>query len=216
MDDNYFDGDKADILWGSKVMSDRFECKELEWLEPNGACLDYLGMQLAQDSTRVWISMEYYIDNCLKILNWVDVKIKPRPISKSIDQDAAALSDSDIAKFYSGLGMVSWLSNTARPNMSYAHSRIGQHHAASNVSALVVPKEAFGYLKGTKHLQLSSGNSTVRRDLSNEYLFSRDPNDVSCGWEFYCDADFAGNPDPDNKHRSQTGYVALLNGAPVC
>jgi hypothetical protein len=34
-------------------------------------------------------------------------------------------------------------------------------------------------------------------------------------WEFYCDSDFAGNTDPANKRRSQSGYIALLDGAPV-
>ena len=215
VDDNYFDGDEADIVWGSEILSERFECKELEWLEPNGNYLDYLGMQLAQDAARVWISMEYYIDNCLEILNWNDLKVKPRPISKSVDMNAAALSNSDIAKFHSGLGMVSWLSNTARPDISYAHSRLGQHQASPNDSALEGLKEVFGYLKGTKHLQLSSMNTAASRQVDKEYIFMDNSNDDSYGWEFYCDSDFAGNQDPDNKRRSQTGYVALLNGAPV-
>ena len=35
------------------------------------------------------------------------------------------------------------------------------------------------------------------------------------GWEFFVDSAFAGNDEPQNNRRSQTGYVALLNGAPV-
>lgn len=34
-------------------------------------------------------------------------------------------------------------------------------------------------------------------------------------WGFYCDSDFAGNVEIQNKRRSQNGYVALLNKVPV-
>ena len=33
--------------------------------------------------------------------------------------------------------------------------------------------------------------------------------------EFYCDSDFAGNTELQNKFRSQNGYVFMLNSAPV-
>ena len=35
------------------------------------------------------------------------------------------------------------------------------------------------------------------------------------GWEFYCDSDFARNGEEQNKRRSQNGFIATLNGAPV-
>ena len=35
------------------------------------------------------------------------------------------------------------------------------------------------------------------------------------GWSFYCDSDFAGNAETQNKRRSQNGYIALCDGAPV-
>ena len=39
--------------------------------------------------------------------------------------------------------------------------------------------------------------------------------DDSHGWTFFCDSDHAGNSEPNNHRRSQNGYIALLNGAPV-
>lgn len=42
-----------------------------------------------------------------------------------------------------------------------------------------------------------------------------DADSVSHGWEFYSDSDFAGNSEEENNRRSQNGYIALLNGAPV-
>ena len=34
-------------------------------------------------------------------------------------------------------------------------------------------------------------------------------------WKFYCDSDFAGNTEPQNKRRSQNGYIAIHNTAPM-
>ena len=39
--------------------------------------------------------------------------------------------------------------------------------------------------------------------------------DTTFGWKFYSDSDLAGNLEPQNKRRSQSGYVAMLNSAPV-
>jgi len=35
------------------------------------------------------------------------------------------------------------------------------------------------------------------------------------GWEFFVDSDFMSNTEEQNNSRSQNGYIALLNGAPV-
>jgi len=35
------------------------------------------------------------------------------------------------------------------------------------------------------------------------------------GWEFFVDSDFASNDEEQNNRRSQNGYIALLNGAPI-
>jgi hypothetical protein len=35
------------------------------------------------------------------------------------------------------------------------------------------------------------------------------------GWRLYCDSDWASNPCPSNKRRSQNGYVACIDGVPV-
>ena len=214
VDDNYFDGEEDDIMWGSEVLSNRFHCKEIEWLLLDGAYLDYLGMQLASDIYRSWISMGYYIENCLKYLGWQDIKIRKVPISQPIDEESSILSADDKIKFHTGLGMLSWLSNTARPDMSYTHSRLGQYQANPNASAREGLKQVFGYLKGTKHLQLSVPRVSSDRSLDNEFIFNEDSTGGH-GWEFYCDSDFAGNSEPINRRRSQSGYIALLNGARV-
>jgi hypothetical protein len=96
--------------------------------------------------------METYIDNALNVLNWQELKCRRRPISGPIDTDSGDLTPAEVTKFHSALGMISWLATTARPDVSYAHSRIGQHQASPNKSAYNCVKEVFGYLKATKTL----------------------------------------------------------------
>jgi hypothetical protein len=74
----------------------------------------------------------------------------------------------------------------------------------------------FGYLKGTKDYGLRAPLN--RPDVDLFVAVAKKPSahpDLNCGWEFYCGSDFAGNPTESNNRRSQVGFVALLNGAPV-
>ena len=102
VDDNFLDGDEDSIKWGSEILSDRFDCKELEWLEPDRSVLDYLGMELFQDATRVYISMETYISNCLDALGWSDITPRRSPMVKPIDPDSPALDIGEINRFILG------------------------------------------------------------------------------------------------------------------
>ena len=52
------------------------------------------------------------------------------------------------------------------------------------------------------------------KNVSTAHKLPQHP-DLNFGWTFYCDSDFAGNDEKQNKRRSQNSFVALLNGAPV-
>jgi hypothetical protein len=215
VDDNYLDGEEDSIIWGSKILEDRFDCKELEWLEPDGQPLDYLGMELLQDAARVYISMEKYVENSLEYLCWENLKTASTPIDKPIEHDSPLLSADKKAKFHTALGMAGWLSNTNRFDIAHAYSRVGQHQAAPTEAAFDAVQRIFRYLKGTKHLRLSGPLYSDNAALDRTSLFDRKVAPDQYFWEFYCDSDFAGNSEPQNKRRSQNGYVALLNGVPV-
>jgi hypothetical protein len=58
------------------------------------------------------------------------------------------------------------------------------------------------YLKGAKHLCLRGSLDSARAPENGD-------------WGFYCDSDFAGNDEDQNKRRSQNGRICLLNGVPV-
>ena len=214
VDDNLLDGEEDSVLMGSYIMEDRFDCKELEWLNPDMAPLDYLGMELLMDATKMYVSMEKYIHLCLESLGWSEEKTARMPMSAAIDPDTVALDTGETNRFHRGLGCLSWLNMTARLDIAQAFSRIGQHQANPTESAMVALKQTFRYLKGTAHFKLSGPIYSEDRDLS-EVIIHATENASQCHWEFYCDSDFAGNSEIQNKRRSQNGYVALLNGAPV-
>ena len=131
------------------------------------------------------------------------------PIIKPIDSDSADLCYEDRAKFMKGVGMLGWLKETGRPDIAYAHSRISQHMARPNESALQALKHCCGYLKRTSHLALKS------KLYDEEAHAGKWQYQGNAGWRFYSDSDFAGNSEVQNKRRSQNGMIATLNGAPV-
>lgn len=216
VDDSLLDAEEDSVQWGSDLLDNRFDCKDIEWLIPNGPPLDYLGMLLRQDSEYVHLSMETYILNTLELLGISDIKVVRTPIVQPIDPESTPLTSAETRVFMTGTGCLGWLCNTARPDVSYAHSRISQHMAKPNASALKALKHTFAYLKGTAHYSLSSRTHAPDRNVESNAVFMTDSSaNAAAGWEFYVDSDFAGNAEVQNKRRSQNGYIALLNGTPV-
>ena len=108
--------------------------------------------------------------------------------------------------------MMGWLSNTARPDISYVHSRIGQHQKHMTEAVMQALQRALRYLKGTSDYGL---RAPLYEDYENQAARPEvDPRHYH-GWEMFVDSDFAGNAEPQNCRRSQNGYIATVNGAPV-
>ena len=219
VDDNFIDADEDDINWTAKAITDRFKCKDLEWVELDGTPVDYLGMHIsvdAMDSMRTYLSMEHYIANCLEILGWESLKPTQTPIRKQINPegDSPPLPSHLAAQFHTGLGMIGWMSNTARIDISYTYSRIGQHQANPTEDAMDALQYAFRYLSGARTLTLSTCLEESSIDVWHAPLFVPQLND-QYGWKFFVDTDFAGNTEVQNKRRSQMGMIATHGGAPV-
>ena len=222
VDDGLCDAEEDQCVSWSALLESNFECKEDEWVVPDAPAIDYLGMLLRQTRLRMFLSMEAYIFIALENLGWSDVKVVSTPIAAQIDTESAPLSPSDQRLYMTATGCLGWLANTTRPDVAYAHSRISQHMASPNESALKTVKRSFAYLKGCADLALSALLNGTDLDVTNRSIFEHDPvaqgktqANSSAGWEFYVDSDFAGNTEVQNKRRSQNGYIALLNGAPV-
>ncbi len=216
VDDNYLDGEESDIHWATKIITDRFDCKDLTFIPTNGVPQDHLGMLLSMDSDRTYLEMHTYIDNCLQLLEWTALKPASHPIRQPIDPSSRPLDNEKAAKFQTGLGMAGWLQITGRPDIAHACSRLGQHQANPTESALDALEYLWRYLKGAKYWCLSGPMYTSDRDVRSTSSFGQTPttNDQE-GWKFYVDTDHAGNAEPQNKRRSQIGILVTLNSVPV-
>ena len=45
VDDNYIDGEEAEVTWATDTINERFDCKDLDWVtrDAYGVPIDYLG-----------------------------------------------------------------------------------------------------------------------------------------------------------------------------
>ena len=149
------DGNEEDIDWIFKALGDRFETKEEEVLKP-GTVIDYLGLLLIRDDQgRIAMFMSTYIENACKILNVNgNGRTVSTPIAAPIDTDSEPLDPREKKLFLTGNGMLGWLAQTVRCDVAYTYSRIAQHCAKPNKSALNAVYRAFRYLYQTRHLAL--------------------------------------------------------------
>ena len=211
VDDCSLDGEEDDITWGAKMLGNRLQCKETEWLDVNQP-LDFLGLTVSMDSDHLYMEMHDYIQKCLEALEWQNLKPVSSPMDAPVSIDSPELSPEMKTKCLTAIGMLGWLSNTARPDIAYVHSRIGQHQSHLTESVLQALQRVFKYLKGTSEYGIRAPlyddyeNQAVSPELDPRHYY---------GWELFVDSDFAGNSEPQNCRRSQNGYIAMLNGAPV-
>jgi hypothetical protein len=211
-DDNFIDAEEDAFAWTDEKLDSRFDCTGLEVLSP-GIELDYVGMQMFQTHKFTALCLTNYIMKTLKILGLNDsTKTASTPINQQINVDglSPALNDLDIKQFMIAVGSFGWMANTCRPDIAYAHSRLAQHLSTPTESAWEAVVHLCDYLRGTADLCIAA--PMYQQDI--------DPTkptvpDAELGWQFFSDSDFAGNTEVQNKRRSQSGFIALLNGAPV-
>ena len=210
VDDCLADGQEEDITWIFDLMDERFACKDAEWLDIDSP-LDYLGMDISMDQEYIYLSMAKYIDTALELLGWTELKPVSTPINQPVDPDSKALKAEQRQQFMTAMGCLGWLSNTGRPDISYSHSRIGQHMAQPTQSALDAIQRVFRYLKGSKDYCLRG--RLQGKETSPEDLLQNKSTEIGNHWALYCDSDHAGNAETQNERKSQNGFVALQGEA---
>ena len=216
VDDCLAVGEEEDIKWFWKLLGDRFECKDEEWLTPNTP-LDYLGMEISIDENYLWIGMKEYIE---KMIRNLEIKVLPEskcktPIHKAINEDGTStpLTAVERHRFLCALGMTGWLNQTARPDIALAQSRIAQHCANPSQDAMDAVLHLISYLYHTRDLCLRTNlkSETEQEQLLQEYT----KNSADHGWSFHSDTDHAGNKEVQNQRRSQNSRYCCHNGMVV-
>ena len=189
-------GQRANVEEAFDMIRARFKCKEPAWLDV-GASMDHLGMLFCRTEQGVFLSMENYID---AMLTRLDVEVSARqvkvPMSSQIS-DFTPLSAKDSSYLQSAVGMIGWLAGTGRPDLKFVHSRIAAYMSAPCAGALQAVNHAIQYCAQTKSLCLFQ------------------PSGHEDSWHHFSDSDHAGNAEPNNKRKSQLGYVSFMGRTPV-
>jgi hypothetical protein len=212
VDDCLMDGAEEDVQWMDALLDTRFKCKESDWLTEDNP-LDYIGMDLLLKGDRLHLSMEKYALQTIALFEDEDVKPDTVPIRHPVETDSPPLPPLKRRKWMTGMGMFGWLANTGRPDLAYSHSRNGQHMASPTESAYDNLLQMVRYLKSSFDLTLSVSLDGHDQPVSS--VLHSNPLDCEKDWKFYCDSDFAGNTEKQNKRRSQNGFIATLGGAAV-
>jgi len=211
VDDVLADGNEEDVDWIFELLAERFDTKEEEILLP-GTVIDYLGLHLVRDEHTIYMVMRDYIERACRLLE-VDGSGRevPTPITQAVDPTTDDLTVVEKKKFLTALGMLGWLAQTVRMDVAYCYSRLAQHSAKPNKSALAAVLKAFKYLYQTRDLALAAPFDTPEQSV----LSIKERYDTSTPRRVFSDSDHAGNAEVQNKRRSQNGGIITLNDAPV-
>jgi hypothetical protein len=144
-------------------------------------------------------------------------RARSMPLDKKIDTDSPKITDhKKIVLFLEILGCIGWLGITTRCDMTFAHSRIGQHTATPNESAWQACLDCLHYLRDNADWCLSMTKHAEDVDVSDLIANAESSGDnPQHGWQFFADSDHAGNDEVQNKRRSQNGYCASVDGGMV-
>lgn len=121
--------------------------------------------------------------------------------TKLFKDGGVPLSPSDTALFRSLVGCLQYLTFT-RPDIAYSVNSVCQFLHSPTEDHMLAAKRILRYVKGS---------------MDNGILFRRgvslpSPGTFHVDLQAYCDADWAGDP---NDRKSTTGFVILLNAAPI-
>ena len=210
VDDIMVDGQDDDCKWIFGLLSERFDCTDAVWLL-EGEIVDYLGIEVTLIQGVTYMCMSTYIEKCCEHLQ-IDGKSSPVPITAPIETDSPLLDGAGIKQFLTANGMLGWLAQTVRLDVSYAYSRIAQHCAKPTEAALKAVRKVFAYLKATKDLSIASCNVDSSRTI-DEVIVQANP-EYQNVFRFFSDSDHAGNSEEQNKRRSQNGALSTVDGAP--
>ena len=103
----------ANSEWFYERLQAHFDCKDVQWLQ-KGKLLDHLGMTIFKDDTRIYISMQDYIQMMLVKLSMEGCDHPGiRTLIRKVIDDLTPVNTKDKVFFMSACGMLGWLAMTA-------------------------------------------------------------------------------------------------------
>jgi hypothetical protein len=156
-----------------------------------------LGMKVERSEEKIEISQEVYINQILEKFSMQDAKIAPTPLPSKIDQlttsKEAKMLFNNIKRYQKIIGALLYLSNTTRPDITYAVNFLARKMSMPSNQDYLLSKRILRYLKGTKSLKLTFEKKSI--EIAG-----------------YSDASYA---EDKSDRKSTGGYVFMMNGGAV-
>lgn len=199
VDDIILTGDSEVLITKVKqAIQTEFDIKDLRRLHY------FLGLEIQYLSTGLFVSQHKYATDLVHKAGLDECNSHLTPSQSGLKLYVAEydpLPTSEVTQFRSLVGCLQYLTFT-RKDIAYSVNAVCQFLHSPTVLHLNAAKRILRYIKGT----LDHGIMFRRGVSSSKHA------KVQASLHAYCDADWAGDP---NDKKSTTGFVILLNGAPI-
>lgn len=197
MDDIIITGNNEEHISNVKAaLQTQFDMKDL------GDLHFFLGLEIKYCSNGIFVSQHKYAKDLLykSGMGSCHTQVTPCQVGHKLLKDSGSpLSSSDATYFRSLVGCLQYLTFT-RPDIAYSVNSICQFLQSPTEDHLIAAKRILRYVKGTMNLGLFYSKNTSLADVLQTDI------------QAFCDADWAGDP---NDRKSTTGFVVLVNNAPI-
>ena len=178
----------ATIAQVKQNIAERFEVKDMGMLNY------FMGMQVIQESGKVWIGQPTYTEKVLRRFGMGSAK----PVDTPVDPNSKLVKATDVSELHnqyqSAIGSLLYLSSATRPDITFAVNNVAKFSEKPTKEHRTAVKRIFRYLKGTVNFGLQYSS------------------DASMECVGFCDADWAGDT---NDRKSTSGYTFQMKGASV-
>ena len=210
--------------WFCDALAQHFQLNEAEC----GPCEYLLGVKVDvnKQNKTISLSQKLAIEKLVESIGLNRQQTAATPMETGLKLERLKQHESGINEktcvcgksFLSVVGSLMYIATSTRPDISFAVNNIARHSSAVGASHVKALVRIVKYLNGTKHLGIVFRKTTDSDILGHPngasvYQGATHPMDPykEDVLKLYCDADYAGAVD----RKSTTGYVMLVNGAPV-
>ncbi len=198
---------KSQTSWIKKMLSDRFDMKDL------GEAKVCLGLEITRNrqQRKLWLTQQSYMEKIVERFGMSDSKPVPTPMEEPKSStgrlEVIAEDDEDAvgAPYREAIGSLMYLMIGSRPDIAYSVGKLARFCENPKVKHWVALKRVLRYVRGTSAMGLCYDGL---RDGIVEYQDRVNETDVFG----YCDSDWAGDV---SDRKSTSAYVFMRSGSAI-
>ena len=198
---------KSQTSWIKKMLSDRFDMKDL------GEAKVCLGLEITRDrqQKKLWLTQQTYMEKIVERFGMTDSKPVATPMEepKSRNERLEVITDFDDdagdVPYREAIGTLMYLMIGSRPDISFAVGKLARFCESPKWKHWVAVKRVLRYVNGTSKMGLCYDGLVTGKVVGNGQV---DRNSVFG----YSDSDWAGD---HADRKSTSAYVFMMTGAAI-